>query len=140
MYLLKCTGKEAGRNAELPFFVLAYREKMAKEYAKTFYASRRWQQCRKSYIDNRIMIDGGLCEECHKNLGSIVHHKTAITESNVTNPDITLSFGNLEYVCKECHDLFEGHGLGNDKVKPLFAFDEEGQPVSMREIDRGGKK
>ena len=74
---------------------------MAKEYAKSFYASRRWQQCRKSYIDNRIMIDGGLCEECHKNLGYIVHHKTAITESNVTDPDITMSFGNLEYVCKE---------------------------------------
>lgn len=50
------------------------------------------------------------------------------------------NFGNMEYVCKECHDLFEGHGLGNDKVKPLFVFDAEGQPVSMREIDRGGKK
>ena len=108
---------------------------MAKDFARSFYASKRWEKCRKSYIDNRINIDGGMCEECHKNLGYIVHHKTAITEANVSNPDVTLSHDNLEYVCKDCHDMFEGHGLA-DKIKPLFVFDEDGQPISLREIDK----
>ena len=76
-----------------------------------------------------------MCEECHKNLGYIVHHKTAITEANVSDPDVTLSHDNLEYVCKDCHDMFEGHGLA-DKIKPLFVFDEDGQPISLREIDK----
>lgn len=57
--------KEAGRNAELPFLV----EEMAKDFARSFCASKRWEKCRKSYIDNRINNDGGMCEECHKNLG-----------------------------------------------------------------------
>lgn len=108
---------------------------MAKEWAKAFYNSKRWQQCKDSYISQRIMIDGGACEICGSNQGYIVHHKTMLTESNISNPDIALSYGNLQYVCKDCHDKLEGHGIGNKKVKPLFAFDADGQPISLREID-----
>lgn len=108
---------------------------MAKEYAKTFYNSKAWQQCKNSYIQQRIAIDGGMCEECHTNLGYVVHHKTTLTESNIHNPDITLSHENLKYVCKPCHDKFDGHGVGNNKTKPLFSFGADGQPISLREID-----
>lgn len=112
---------------------------MAKEYAKAFYRSKKWNNCRTSYISNRILIDGGLCEECHKAAGYIVHHKITLTELNINDADISLNHNNLEYVCKACHDLFEGHGLKgrgrSDNNKPLFVFDDDGQPISLREID-----
>lgn len=108
---------------------------MAKEWAKSFYNSKAWQQCKSSYISKRIMIDGGVCEECGSSQGYIVHHKKILTQSNINNPDIALNHKYLQYVCKECHDKFEGHGVGSKKIKPLFAFDANGQPVSLREID-----
>ena len=107
---------------------------MAKEFAKAFYNSGKWKRCKDSYIDERIALDGGVCEECHKNIGYIVHHKVTLTESNINDPDISLNHRLLEYVCKDCHDRFEGHGVGK-KIKPLFDFDENGQPISRREID-----
>lgn len=107
-----------------------------KEYAKAFYKGADWRKCRKSYIAYRISVDGGLCEECHCRLGYIVHHKKPITEFNIDDPDITYNFDNLEYVCKDCHDMFDGHGVGHKGAAPLCTFDEEGQPISLREIDR----
>ena len=99
-----------------------------KEYAKSFYKGRKWNKCRAAYIAERIATDGGVCEECHEALGYIVHHKVAITPDNISNADITLNFENLEYVCKECHDKFEGHGL-NKKRKMDIIFDDTGQPM-----------
>ena len=51
---------------------------MAKEWAKAFYNSKRWQQCKNSYISQRIMVDGGICEVCGSSQGYIMHHKTII--------------------------------------------------------------
>lgn len=107
---------------------------MAKEFAKAFYNSSAWLRCKDSYIAERITKDGGMCEQCHKQLGYIVHHKTILTENNIHDPDIALNHVNLMYVCKDCHDQFEGHGVGK-KTKPLFTFDENGQPISLRDID-----
>ncbi len=109
---------------------------MAKEFAKKFYNRKGWKLCKDSYIADRIMIDGGLCEECHEAAGYIVHHKIILTEDNINNPEIALNHDYLEYVCKKCHDQFDGHGIGNkSKYKPLFCFDEAGQPISLRDID-----
>lgn len=108
---------------------------MAQEWAKAFYKSVKWQRCRNAYIQYRIMSDGGLCEECHDKPGYIVHHKAILTPDNITDPEISLNHDNLAYVCKDCHDLFEGHGL-NKRNKPLCVFDAEGQPISLREIDK----
>lgn len=108
---------------------------MAREFAESFYKSGKWLRCRNAYIKKRVMIDGGICEECTCRSGYIVHHKVLLTVDNITDPDVSLNHDNLEYVCKQCHDLFEGHGVGN-KQKPLCVFDEDGQPISLREIDR----
>lgn len=108
---------------------------MAKEWAKAFYKSRKWIKCRDSYIQYRLSIDGGLCEECHDRPGYIVHHKVTLTADNINDPEVSLNHRRLEYVCKQCHDMFEGHGL-NKAAKPLCAFDKDGQPISLREIDR----
>lgn len=80
-------------------------------WAARFYASGRWKKCRAGYIKFRRTIDGGLCEECRDKPGYIVHHKWALTPDNITDPDVSLSYSNLEYVCKDCHDQFDGHGV-----------------------------
>lgn len=108
---------------------------MAQVWAESFYKSKKWQRCRNAYIQHRIQMDGGLCEECKDRLGYIVHHKITLTQDNINDPEVALNHDELEYVCKDCHDLFEGHGL-NQGSKPLCMFDTEGQPISLREIDR----
>lgn len=79
-----------------------------KEYAKSFYKSQAWKNCRAAYFRKA----GGLCEKClSRGLyvpGEIVHHKTPITPDNINDPMVTLSFDNLELVCRSCHA--EEHG------------------------------
>ena len=102
-----------------------------KPFAKQFYASKAWKNCRKSYISQRMLIDGGLCEECHEEQGYILHHKILLTEQNINNPNISLNHSNLKYVCKKCHDQYEGHGVGT--VVPLdVLFDKDGMPIGRR--------
>lgn len=81
-------------------------------------------------------MDGGMCEECSSEQGCIVHHEVTLTPENIKNPDIALNHKLMKYVCKRCHDQYEGHGVGNKKVKPLCVFDKYGQPISLREIDK----
>lgn len=103
---------------------------MAKEYAYKFYHSKAWKDCKRSFISERIAVDGGMCQECGKQLGYIVHHRTHITPENISNPYITLNHSNLEYVCKDCHDRFEWHGVNNKRRGLLVMFDENGQPIA----------
>ena len=97
---------------------------MAKTFAKSFYKSKRWQDCRQSFIAERMLVDGGLCQLCKEQHGFIVHHKIMINESNINNPDVTLNHDNLLYVCKKCHDDLPGHGIGCEPKK--YFFDESG--------------
>lgn len=73
-------------------------------WAKKFYHSQAWLDCRAAYIAGRIRIDGGLCEECGIHHGKIVHHTVWLTPKNVGDPSITLNPALLRYVCKKCHD------------------------------------
>ena len=98
-----------------------------KEFAKSFYNSKKWKACRNSYIQYRIMIDGGLCEECHERPGFIVHHKQLLTPENINDPDTSLNHDMLEYVCKECHDRFDDHFVRCAKPKCMFL--PNGQPL-----------
>lgn len=77
---------------------------MSKPFAKKFYLSKSWEKCRMAYIAHRKACDGGMCEECGARIGCIVHHKTELTPLNINNPDISLGFSNLKYVCQECHN------------------------------------
>ena len=108
---------------------------MAKDFAKSFYNSKRWQKCRDAYIARRIAVDGGVCEECRRQQGYIVHHTVMLTADNIHDPDISLNHAKMKYVCKDCHDEYEGHGVGHKKVRPLCIFDKDGQPISLREVD-----
>lgn len=106
---------------------------MAKAFAKRFYNSKSWKECRKHYIDKRILIDGGMCEMCGIELGYIVHHKKELTPMNINNPNITLNENNLQYVCKECHDkkhFYNGEQTDKLKVK----FDNAGNPIKKCKV------
>ena len=74
-----------------------------KPYAEKFYKSKAWRQCRDSYAK----AAGGLCERClAKGIfqpGIIVHHKIEITPETIDDPNITLNWNNLEFVCRDCH-------------------------------------
>ena len=104
---------------------------MAKSYAKRFYDSRAWARCRDSYIAQRRVIDGGMCEKCHNQIGYIVHHRVMLTPENINDSDISLNHELLEYVCKECHDKEEGHGVGKKNVPAVCAFDDKGNVVGI---------
>ena len=75
-----------------------------KDFAETFYKSRRWQKTRAAYLRSV----GGLCERCLKkglyHPAVIVHHKVYLTAENINTPEIALSWNNLEAVCRECHE------------------------------------
>lgn len=102
-----------------------------KDWAKKFYNSSSWRKCRTSYIAARIAVDGGLCEICKEQQGYIVHHKEQLTKDNIYDADVTPRHGNLQYVCKECHDVIDGHLNPNSKKAPTCSFDEMGQPLPV---------
>lgn len=105
-----------------------WEERMAKEYAKAFYNSKTWESCRRAYIAERRMADGGMCESCGKEPGYIVHHIEPLTADNITNPDVALNHSNLRYDCKGCHDREEAHAFVKQK-QTLCGFDLSGQPI-----------
>lgn len=90
-----------------------------KEYAKTFYKSQAWKNCRAAYFWKA----GGLCEQClSRGLyvpGEIVHHKTEITPANITDPRVTLNFDNLELLCRSCHAEMHGGRPKRYEVDPI---------------------
>ncbi len=100
---------------------------MAREFAKGFYGSRAWKECRASFI----LSKNGLCERCLSNdkyvPGEEVHHIIYLTPENINNPDITLSFENLELLCASCHS--KEHMSKYDVVRDDVMFDENGDLV-----------
>lgn len=93
---------------------------MAQDFAKAFYGSKAWLQCRLSYIASVF----GLCEQCRKP-GYIVHHKIKLTTENINDPMITLNHANLQYLCIECHNAIDSE----DVVRKDLRFDAAGQLV-----------
>ena len=76
---------------------------------EAFYVTWTWRKCRTAFAKSK----GNLCERCLKrgviNAGSKdrpleVHHKIPLTADNVTDPEVTLNWDNLELLCKDCHD------------------------------------
>ena len=92
-----------------------------REFAEAFYKSKAWQRCRDAYAKSV----GGLCERClQRGLyvpGEIVHHKIHLTPENISDPNVTLSWDNLELVCRDCH------GDEHKKVLKRYTVDEFGR-------------
>lgn len=74
-----------------------------KQFAKAFYLSPAWRNCRDAYVSSRR----GLCERCLERgivrPGVIVHHRVHVSPENVGDPDVVLNWDNLQLVCRDCH-------------------------------------
>ena len=66
---------------------------------RNFYKSSVWQVARQI----RYQEQNGKCERCGK-VGEEVHHKIRLTVDNVKDPTISINQGNLELLCKDCHN------------------------------------
>lgn len=92
---------------------------MAGSWTNGFYDSAAWKKCRKAFIQNRIATDGGMCQKCQRNIGTIVHHVTPIEPNNINDPYVTLNHDNLMFLCTACHNEIHdntGNNVGFDKM------------------------
>ena len=115
---------------------------MAKEFARKFYSSKQWQDCRNAYAKSAHY----LCEDCLRRgiyrPGEIVHHKIELDPVTIEHPEITLDFKNLELLCRDCHAKRHEHSGGRwaavnarKKAKKLAAnrykIDENGRVTAQ---------
>ena len=61
----------------------------------------------------------------------ILHHKTTLTEFNISDPDIALNHCRLEYLCKKCHDVEHYDDMHKDNGKRKAMFDVSGQMIPV---------
>ena len=86
---------------------------MAREFARGFYSSKTWQDCRDEYAKKQHY----LCEDCLARgiyrPGVIVHHIEELTPMNIDRPEVTLNPSNLKLVCRGCHaEEHKAHNKG----------------------------
>lgn len=101
------------------------------DWAKGFYKSKRWQHARAAYLKSRQE----LCERCLRRglitPATMVHHKIYLTEQNINDPRIALDFGNLEALCRQCHEeehASTGTGGGTKRTR-RYKVDAEGRVI-----------
>lgn len=107
-----------------------------KAFARKFYSSSAWLKCRKAYISMREASDGGICERCHENPGYIIHHRVELTPDNISDPNVSLSFDNLMYVCHDCHNVIHGNVMQLPERSIRYEFMPDGSPVPVGEAPR----
>lgn len=107
--------------------MLMWGASMARDFAKVFYNSKAWKQCKAGYIKSVY----GLCERCLKQgkyvPGWIVHHKVWLTPENINNLNVSLNWDNLEYVCQDCHN--NEHHAKYSGVAVGLIFDDDGNLI-----------
>lgn len=92
---------------------------MSKEtgFAHSFYVSQEWISCRRAYAKSK----GKMCERCGE-AGTQVHHKVRLTPQNITDPNVTMNWDNLELLCDECH-----HNEHKRKMDRRWAVYDDGR-------------
>ena len=98
---------------------------MARDFARGFYNSQKWRSTQRAYMLSKNYI----CERCGK-VASIVHHKTYISPQNISDPNITLNWDNLEALCTTCHQ--NEHFINGKVTAPGLSFDEEGNLIKLK--------
>jgi len=101
---------------------------MAQDYAVSFYKSVEWEKCRSAFMKSKNYI----CERCGR-LAKICHHKTYITPQNINDPDITLSWDNLESLCQDCHTR---EHLSGEVCAEGLAFDSYGDLIHTPRVTK----
>lgn len=98
---------------------------MAKRWARAFYKSRAWRDCRRFVLKR----DHYTCAHC-SGRAEEVHHVIELTPENINNPSIALNPDNLISLCHNCHTK-ETSGFGGD-LPGGYVFDESGQVIEIR--------
>ena len=89
-----------------------------------------WQNTSKAYKKSV----GGLCERCMaKGIvtpAEIIHHKTPLTDDNINDLNISLSWDNLQALCRQCHA--EAHEeMYRQRTKKRYRIDRQGRVVIL---------
>lgn len=71
---------------------------------KAFYNSAKWRRVSAAYMASKMY----LCERCGRP-AIICHHRKYLDGHNVSDPEISLSFDNLEALCLDCHNREHFH-------------------------------
>ena len=105
---------------------------MARDFSKSFYNSKEWENTR-GYILRR---DKYLCQHCGRPAEE-VHHKIHLTPENIGDVKVTMNPENLVSLCKACH--FEEHKGEHAKGRQAaedydYTFDENGMLVKKNNI------
>lgn len=95
---------------------------MAREFAKSFYASRAWKQCRQQVLRRDLFT----CADCYGRAQE-VHHKIELTPANINDVSIALNPDNLISLCHDCHTKITKGCTGD--VADGYEFDEKGNVV-----------
>lgn len=94
-----------------------------KEWARSFYLSKSWEDTRNAYMLSQHRV----CERCGEP-AKICHHKTWLTPKNIRDAYITLGWDNLEALCQDCHN--REHHLKVKVKRYTFADDGSILPPS----------
>lgn len=107
-----------------------------KPYAKKFYDSKAWRECRQAYIESLPVPF--MCEVCldrygEYNAGKILDHIIEINMDNINDPDITLNWDNLQFLCQLHHNQ-KTHGENGitDAIPEGTMFNENGQLIKKQ--------
>lgn len=97
---------------------------------RSFYNTMAWQNTSKAYKKSV----GGLCERCMaKGIvtpAEIIHHKTPLTDDNINDLNISLSWDNLQALCRQCHA--EAHEeMYRQRTKKRYRIDRQGRVVIL---------
>lgn len=98
---------------------------MAQEWAKSFYQSKAWEDCRDAFLLRNMF-----CERCSSPydpvIAKIVHHKIKLNRININDPHVSLSWNNLEALCQDCHNK-EHHSNKSRR----YRFDDGGNVIDI---------
>lgn len=100
---------------------------MARDFAKSFYNSKEWEQTR----DFILRRDNFLCVKCGRPAEE-VHHIKHLSPSNIGDVNITMNPENLVSLCRECHfNEHKGeHGRGRMvRESNPYTFDANGMLI-----------
>ena len=93
-----------------------------------FYNSMAWQKTSRAYKQSV----GGLCEKCMSRglvtPAEIVHHKIPLDDKNVTDLSISLSWDNLQALCRQCH-AEEHEAMYAARTGKRYRIDKNGRVV-----------
>ncbi|MBQ6519466.1 MAG: HNH endonuclease [Anaerolineaceae bacterium] len=99
---------------------------MAAPWTKGFYTSKAWKQNSKAYLAS---VDG-LCERCRAAgrlvPAVIVHHRIHLTPELMHDPNMTMSWSNLEALCQDCHNKEHFR----EKTEQRYAFGPDGSLIA----------